>query len=303
MNIRELDLNLLVIFDALFQDKNVSKAAKRVGLSQSAMSNALARLRESLKDPLFTRTARGIVPTQRAAELEQPVREALHLLEQSLGESKAFDPAASDSVFELGTTDYIEFVFLPKLLKRLQKSAPAVRVEVHPLTEKSPLKALEEGKVEIAIGHFQETKSSLYKRELFTDPFVCAVKEKGAPPKMTLSVFAEKKHVIVSPWGGLTGLVDQVLGKTNKKRTVIASTPHFLMAPALVAETDYLVTLPKSFADSIAKNFDLKVFPHPLDLTPLSISLLWHERSHADAKHKWFREEIVQLVNKPGANK
>lgn len=297
MNIRDIDLNLLVIFNALIQDLNVSRAAIRVGLSQSAMSNALNRLRETFEDPLFTRTARGMVATQRARDLEVPIREALTALEGAFSAGNVFDPKTAKHLFSIATTDYVEYVLIPNLTHRFISEAPGVRLEVLPLKEKTPYKDLEEGKIDAAIGYFTDLQGDVFQKELYSEEFVCMVSKKSPlKDKMTVNQFAELKHVIVAPWGGMTGLVDSVLEQQKKARAVVVSTPYFLVAPAIVAKTDYAVTMPRKLAETIAPLFGLKILKHPLELQKMTINLLWHERTHKDARAKWFRESVVKSL-------
>lgn len=297
MNIRDIDLNLLVIFDALIQDLNVSKAALRVGLSQSAMSNALNRLRETLEDPLFTRTARGMIATQRARELEQPIREALATLQGAFSAGGGFDPQTTTHLFSLATTDYVEFVLAPSLAQKLFEEAPGVRMEITPLKEKTPYKDLEEGKIDIAIGYFPDLHGDVYQKELYSEEFVCLVNKKSPhKDKLTVNQFADLKHIIVSPWGGMTGWVDSLLEQQKKSRSVMVSTPYFLVAPAILAKTDYAVTIPKRLAEAVAPLFGLKILKHPLELNRMKINLLWHERTHKDPRNRWFREMVVKAL-------
>lgn len=300
MNIRDIDLNLLVIFNALLQDLNVSKAAIRVGLSQSAMSNALNRLRDTFGDPLFTRTARGMIATQRARELEKPVREALATLEGAFSNANAFDPKTTKQLFSVATTDYVEYVFIPNLIQKFITEAPNVKMEVLPLKEKTPYKDLEEGKIDVAVGYFSDLQGDVFQKELYAEEFVCLVSKKSPhKDKVTVNQFTELKHIIVAPWGGLTGLVDTVLEQQKKSRSVVVSTPYFLVAPAIVAKTDYAVTIPRRLAEAVAPLYGLKILKHPIDLPKMTINLLWHERTHKNASGRWFRENIIKLLGTP----
>ncbi len=292
-----MDLNLLYVFEALSQELNVTRAAARVGLTQSAMSNALKRLREAIGDPLFTRSPKGMVSTPRAKELERPVAEALALIRAMLEKQKVFSPGTSKRKFTIATTDFVELVLMPKLCMAVSKQAPLVRLEVLSLKEQVPFQDLKEGRVDVALGHFTDLEGDLFQKELYSEEFVCVCNQASPlKEKISIAAFAELKHLIVSPWGGLAGLVDSLLAQEKKTRNVVVSTPHFLVAPAIVENTDYAVTLPRRLAENLAEQYKLRILKHPLNLPKLQIRMLWHERTHKDTASSWLRTLIASSV-------
>jgi len=288
-------LKALEVLEALVAERNVTRAAKRVGLSQPAVSNTLARLRASLGDPLLVRTTQGMIPTSRAESLVGPIRSVMDTLRGVLAPAPAFLPSTSKARFTLAATDYAAWMCLPRLCARLADEAPQVRVEVVNLAEKVPLKGLERGEIDLALGFFPDAPESLYQRELFQEDFV-AVVPKSSPhgkAKLNLKRFTQLRHLIVSPWGGTTGTLDAALSAEGVTRTVYISLNHFLVAPAIVAASDYVVTLPRRLAHSFAEFYPLKVMELPLKLPSLSFRQLWHERTHHEPSHEWLRSSLA----------
>ncbi len=296
MNIMDMDLNLLVVLDALLEEGNVTKAAARVGLSQPAMSNALARLREKFGDPLFVRTPGGMIPTARARALTEPVRLALRAIGAALAPGPIFDPAQSSQVFTIATTDYAELVLLPELSARFRESAPGVKLDLRSPRERVPQRELEAGQLDVAIGLFPDAPASFYRQTLFVEDFVCILrKDHPLRGKLTLEKYAALRHALISPFGGMTGTVDEALEKHGLKREVVVATPHFLVAPLVVVRTDYILTLPRRVAASLASYLPVRLVEPPLELSKFTISQLWHERTHHDPAHRWFRAQLASL--------
>jgi DNA-binding transcriptional LysR family regulator len=303
VNIRNIDLNLLVLFEVLLTERNVSRAAVRLGLSQPAMSNALGRLRQTLGDPILVRAGRQLVPTSRAVELMAPIGEALRTLGEALAPRPPFHPSHSEITYRIETTDYVEMILFSQLIGHLEKAAPKVRLHTRFLKERIPLQGLVEGQLDLAIGYFPEPPPSLYQLPLFTDDFVCVLRKDhplaGRP--MTLENFVSQKQVIVAPWKGMTEIADSLLKKKGLKREIYVSTPHFLIAPHLVAETNYLVTLPRRMASAVSRWLPLEVFEHPLQLPTFTFSQLWHQRTHHEPAHHWLRQTLLQLAKETPA--
>jgi DNA-binding transcriptional LysR family regulator len=296
VNITDIDLKSLEVLEALVAERNVTRAARKVGLSQPAVSNTLSRLRKLLGDPLLVRTSQGMVPTSRAESLVGPIRSAMEALKGALAPSPAFEPATAKSRFLLAATDYAAWLCLPPLCAELARRAPHVRLEAGPLTERVPSRGLERGEVDLALGFFPDPPESLYQQELFQEDFV-AVVSRGSPHakgKMTLSRFTELRHLIVSPWGGVVGTLDAALAGAGVARTVFVSLTHFLVAPAIAAETDLVVTLPRRLAKSFERTYPLSLVELPLALPSLSFRQLWHERTHHERAHAWLRSVIAE---------
>ena len=298
-DIRAVNLNLLAAFDALLEERNVTRAASRMGVTQSAMSSSLAQLRVLFDDPLFRRTPRGIEPTPRALELGDPIRRGLALFDRALT-PRSFDPRSESRVFVLATSDYVEFVLLPPLLKRLAREAPGVRLEVRPWGLQQVPKTLHTGEVDLMIGFYNEVPAHHAETLLFDEHYVC-IARKGHPGlgrKPTLKSWLAQKHVLVSQQAGSPGTVDRALAARDLKRTIGARVSHFLLVPTLVAQTDLVAAVNARVATAFAGSLALRVFPPPLPLPKGRIGQVWHEQLEHDPAQRWFRQLIVEECQK-----
>ena len=300
MNITSVNLNLLLAFEALLEERSVSRAARRVGLSQPAMSNALGRLRAMFSDPLFNRTAAGMSPTARALELAGPVRNGLLQLRSAFAERPNFDPAVSTRTFRLAMTDYAELVVLGPLLRRIQRFAPDVQILVRRLDRIfiAPEPELRAGAFDAAIGFFPEANAlepGTYSRDLFVEKNVC-MGRRGHPlmkQRLTLRKFASAGQVAVFYRPDSRGLIDNILAGHGLKRRLLAATPHFLTIPFVVAESDLIAVGPEGLAARFQKFLHLEVCNSPLPLPLFHMRLLWREHVDADPAHAWLRAQIV----------
>jgi DNA-binding transcriptional LysR family regulator len=297
MNIANFDLNLLRAFDALMRERNVSRAAQRMALSQPAMSNALARLRDLLDDPVLVRTSQGMQPTPKSLEVELPIRNALASIEQSLAPAPDFDPAISKKTFNVATTDYVEMLLLPKLIKHLEKVAPFVRLQIHALGPDIPESELEEGIYDFAVGRFPLVPNRILSEFWVSDRLVCLVSDRHPVLGDGISIeqFLNVEHIWVSG-GQRTGVVDAWLASNNLSRKVAYTTPNFLMAPHIVAQSEMLVVTPLAIAQEYVKNMALKILPMPMELASFDLHTLWHPVHASTPAHKWFREQLVLLA-------
>ena len=300
MNLSSVDVNLLVAFNALLKERNVTMAANRIGLSQPAMSNALARLRKLFNDPLFVRTVAGMQPTPYAQQLAEPISRACELLEGALQIDAGFDPATSTrKVFTFYLSEIGEVVFLPKILLRLQNLAPRLGVKVSRVPESGAQAAMEAGEVDLAIGIFPSLKAGFYQQRLYGDKFVCIVRRghpliRSAP---SLEAYVAASHAIVASTGtGHDTAVEQVLLKHRLQRKIAVTVPHFMALPAIVAQTDAIATIPSRMAAALEPQSNLSVFDAPIKFPRIEIRQHWHERYHHDAANKWLRELVAQLL-------
>ena len=296
MNLAGIDLNLLVVFDALLAERNVTRAARRVGLSQPAMSHALRRLRAALGDPVLVRTTDGMAPTQRALELYGPVHTALEQVGQALGGGDGFDPATARRTFTVGTADYVEYVMLPVLNAWLAAEAPSVDLVIKPITS-LPADELRAGALDLAIGVFGEAPVGLDRRRLFDERLVCVVRRDHprVGKRLTLKRFAELGHVLVAPMGRPGSVVDPLLAEQGLRRRVVVTTPHFLVAPVVVARSDLVTTIAERVARTFAEQLPLKVLRPPLEMPNFTISMVWHNRNADDVAHRWIRSALAQI--------
>jgi len=302
MNITGSDLNLLLVFEALLSERSVTRASEKIGRSQPALSNALGRLRRQLRDPLFVRIGRTMVPTPRALDLAPDVAAALGHARRALG-GPAFHAGRSTRVFRLATTDEIEHRLFPPLLERLAAVAPRVSIASRRLRGlfEAPEDDLRSGAVDFAIGRLPNppsVESGLFLRRLHRDHFVCIARRRhpGIGRRLDRARFLAAGHAAVFSPGGGPGLVDRLLAERGEKRNVVLSVPHFLSIPFVVAGTDLIATVPESVARAFEAPLGLRRFPCPIPLPAIDVNLVWHARAHEDAAHAWFRELVVDVA-------
>ena len=299
VHLGSFDLNLLVALDALLGERNVTRAASRIGITQSAASHALARLRVLTGDELLVRGHQGMLPTTRGEELAAPVRRALEEIERALAPPRPFDPKTTTAKVVIATSDYGELVLLPRLVARLAREAPGVDLRIQSQTDDLAL-LLSSGAVDLAIAPIgaDDERSGIYARKLFDERFVCVVR-RGHPlagKRLTLARFVAASHALISPRGKEGGFVDDALAALGMSRRVAVAVPHFLIAPHVVASTDLVLTLAARIADVLAGPLRLAVLAPPpeLGLAGFAMSAVWHERTHGDPMQRWVRDVIVE---------
>jgi len=297
VNAADLDLNLLRAFDAVLRDGSVTAAGERLGLSQPAMSNAIARLRRLLGDPLFTRTPGGMRPTPYAQRLAAPVRQALDLIQTTLLAQPGFDPRTSQRSFRLQLSDVGEIVFLPPLLERLQRDAPGVRIETEQLPQDEVSEALAAGEIDLAVGFLPELSAGVVQERLFRDRYVCLVRadHPRIGSRLTLVQFLAATHVLVSARGSAHEIVEQTLRNKGLVRRIALRVPHFTVVPMILSRTDHMVIVPEGLVRSIARLGRFKALRPPVDIPVLEVKVHWHERFDQDRGVSWLRGLIVEL--------
>lgn len=294
--LNELDLNLLVALRALLRERSVTQAARRLGITQPAMSHKLRRLREELADPLFVPAGRGLAPTPRALAIESPLNEALEALERAV-QREEFDPASAQRTFRVGTSDYGEAKVLPVAVRRIQRAAPGISIQTHPVGPNVGT-ALERGELHIAIGAGMPTPKGAKRVTLLEEGFVVLAR-RGHPHLangLDLATYAKCDHVVVAPRGAPGTFVDAALTRMGKARRIVARVRSFLSAPFVVATSEALLTAPSGLAALLAESLDLDVYEPPLPLAPVPIWMIWHPRFHDDPGHRWLRQMAVDLV-------
>jgi DNA-binding transcriptional LysR family regulator len=297
MNLSKVDLNLLVVLDALLTEQNVTRAAARIGLSQPAMSSALGRLRDMFGDQLLSRAPSGMIPTERAMNLAGPVRQILREVEAALGPVSDFKPGVSKRTFKIATVDYAEFVLLPALLRELAKTAPLIDIEIWPLSDSYPEEALRSGQLDLAIGFAYRVPQRLRKQTLFEDRFLCAVRSRhpSVRQRLTLSQYIALPHVLISQRGSVAGVVDHALEVKGMKRRVAVTVPHFLIAPFVVSQSDYIITLAARVATTFAELLPLRLLKPPIELPAITVAMVWHERAEHDPAQQWLRKTLLAV--------
>jgi len=302
-NIQNFDLNLLAIFDALMVERNVSKAAERVFLSQSAMSHALNRLRGLLDDPILVRTEKGMRPTPRALDMEVPIREALTRIQHTLYEPAVFDPLTSDETFTLYGPEYYECVFLPILAKRLVKIAPNVKIITEILSTEVPESELSSGEVDFSVGVESGLQISkrLHCQSWFNDRLTCLVRKenKKVGDRISLKEFTQISHIYHSTLGTpfKFTFLDEWLQENNLSRKFAFTIPGYMAAGMTIAETDYLMTLPLRLAQKLVQIMKLRIVTPPEDFPEYRLNLIWHPLYEMDPARVWFRDQLLDLAN------
>jgi DNA-binding transcriptional LysR family regulator len=297
MQLSAIDANLLVVLHALLQERSVTRAARRVGLSPSATSHALARLRDVLGDELLVRAGRRLVLTPRGEALIDPLDRAITEMEGVLRVPDSFEPRSLRRAFRLATTDHVQFVLLRKLDVALRAEAPDVDLHFLPLPQQSAPE-LREGRLDFALGVFDEPPPDIGREPLFEDHLVSVVRSRHPALKgaMTLRRFAALEHVLVAPNGTATGLLDRQLAAHGMARRIARLVPTFLDAPFLVSQSNHVVTLPARLAHPLLSLLRLKVMRAPLPLPRFTISMIWHQRFDADPVHRWFRGVLSRVA-------
>ena len=296
MNIRRLDLRLLECLDALVTERNATRAAARVHLSQPAMSSALKRLRDIFGDPLLTRAQRGLVPTPRAIELAESARSILQGVDAMAAGARPFEPAMSTRTFRIAMTDYAEFVLLPTLVRRLHREAPGVNIAVMPFDGRTQADALADGEIDLAIANIRRASGRARRTVLFRERFVCLASKANTRvgKRLTLATFTGLAHVFVSPrGGGFYGATDRSLAAMDRARRIAVSVPHFLVAPFVVANSELIMVVPELIARHYAATLPLRMLEPPVRIDGFTVSQVWHERSDHDSGAAWLRSLIA----------
>jgi DNA-binding transcriptional LysR family regulator len=296
MNVHEIDLNLLRVFDAVLHEKGVTPAAAKLGLTQPAVSNALARLRKLLGDALFVRTPRGVDATPFARELAEPVRQALALLESALAHGPGFDPASSSRAFRFYMSDLGQIEFLPPLVERVHRDAPGVRLEAVALEVEDIADALAAGALDLAIGFLPGLAAPVRRQPVFKDPYLCLMRADHPISGLTKKRFMEASHALVTYRGGHR-VVEEALERAGLARKVALRVPHFTVVPMILEKSDLILTLPARVARVFERRGKLKALPPPVPIPLAEVAVHWHERFEADPGNRWLRGLMVELYS------
>ncbi|WP_207062218.1 LysR family transcriptional regulator [Motiliproteus sp. SC1-56] len=308
MNIDRIDLNLLVYLDALLRERNVTKAANQLGLSQPAMSNGLRRLRDLFGDPLLVRTSDGMTPTERANELQPQVRDVLARIEKAVQPNTPFDPSTSDRIFRIVSSDYSESTLMPSLLKRLRNEAPDVRLDLMPPSD-ATFEDVEQGKIDMVINRFDSMPQSFHQKTVWKDSFSCLISTKNPIlDHFDLDSYAAAKHVWVSKtgWGVGVGVnphdvqrlgwVDAALNRLNRKRRITVFTRHYQAAMLLAERKDLIVTLPSKAARMMRNNPNIVIKSPPFDIPPFELKMAWSPLLQHSPAHRWMRQLVMEVA-------
>lgn len=291
-----MDLRLLKVFDAIHRSASLSKAADQLGISQPAVSQALARLREHFGDPLFTRTPQGMTPTPHALGMLRLVRRSIESIEATMAYRSTFDPASARRRFRICMTDVGQIVLLPQLLLRVREQAPGVELESLNASEQTGA-MLEADEVQLAVGFMPQMSDRFYQQAVFEEHFACLARSDHPRVRERLDrvAYEAEEHVVVTTSGTGHLIVDRTLERLKISRRVILRIPNYLGLSTIVGTTDLLCTLPRRAGLIMARRGEVSVWPTPFDLPPYTVRQYWHERQQHDQGCRWLRETVRSL--------
>lgn len=298
MQLQQVDMNLFLVLEAIYNTRNLTRAAERLHITQPAVSNALARLRRSLDDPLFTRTPSGMNPTPLTERIMPKVQQALSLLGGSLNEQRHFDPVATQKTLRLSMNDMAETLLLPRLLEQLHERAPGITVESYYVPRDQLVKELAANTLDFALDIPLATTTQLQQQRMSNDRYLCMLRADhplAAQTSLTLEQYLQLEHIHVSSRRHGPGLVDIALNKLGRRRTVKLRVQHYQVAPLVVMRTDLALTVPAS----LANQHPARLFELPFQIPQMDWHLLWHKNQQDDPANKWLRSQLTELFESP----
>ena len=297
MKIKDTDLNLFIAFDVIYTEKNLTKSGQVLGITQPAVSNALARLRDLFNDELFIRTSRGMIPTPVANQLIGDIRYALSLIQNTISVSEKFDPSTAEMTFKISIGDTSEYRLLPLLIKELAEIAPRVKVETYLTPRKDAPRELASGAIDFSIDPPLQSDQHLKHEKIYQEDYVMIVR-KDHPildkEKITIEDYLDLSHIHISNRKTGMGHVDMTLYKLGLTRDIYLRAQHFLVAPYIVEQSDMAITTTKGFA--VDRNLAWRELP--FDIDPLVLHLYWHENNDNESSSKWMRELMLKTYGK-----
>ena len=297
MKIKDTDLNLFIAFDVIYTEKNLTKSGQVLGITQPAVSNALARLRDLFNDELFIRTSRGMIPTPVANQLIGDIRNALSLIQNTISVSEKFDPSTAEMTFKISIGDTSEYRLLPLLIKELAEIAPKVKVETYLTARKDAPRELASGAIDFSIDPPLQSDQHLKHEKIYQEDYVMIVR-KDHPildeEKITIEDYLDLSHIHISNRKTGMGHVDMTLYKLGLTRDIYLRAQHFLVAPYIVEQSDMAITTTKGFA--VDRNLAWRELP--FDIDPLVLHLYWHENNDNESSSKWMRELMLKTYGK-----
>ena len=297
MKIKDTDLNLFIAFDVIYTEKNLTKSGQVLGITQPAVSNALARLRDLFNDELFIRTSRGMIPTPVANQLIGDIRNALSLIQNTISVSEKFDPSTAEMTFKISIGDTSEYRLLPLLIKELAEIAPKLKVETYLTARKDAPRELASGAIDFSIDPPLQSDQHLKHEKIYQEDYVMIVREDHPilkKQKITIEDYLELSHIHISNRKTGMGHVDMTLYKLGLTRDIYLRAQHFLVAPYIVEQSDMAITTTKGFA--VDRNLAWKELP--FDIDPLVLHLYWHENNDNESSSKWMRDLMLKTYGK-----
>jgi DNA-binding transcriptional LysR family regulator len=308
MNIDRIDLNLLVYLDALLRERNVTRAADQLGISQPALSNGLKRLRELFDDPLLVRTSEGMSPTERALTLQPLIRSVLADIEKAVEPQSSFTPSSSDRSFRISVSDYTESTLIPIVLRRLRDEAPGITLDILTTSDVN-FQDVEQGKVDLVINRFDSMPQSFHQMTVWQDDFSCLFSvENPVADHFDLESYLASQHVWVSKTGmgagvGINpadvqrlGWVDEALARINKQRTITVFTRHYQAAVLMAEQKDLIVTIPSRLATLQTGNPRVIIKPPPFEIQPFDLKMAWSPLLQHNPAHQWLRRLVIDCA-------
>ena len=298
MKLSDIDLNLFVVFDAIYTEGNLTRAGEIIGITQPAVSNSLSRLRNLFDDPLFVRTAEGMLPTPVAQNIIGPIRQSLGLIRASVQESDHFDPTASDKRFRISMTDLTQSIIVPGLYSRMRRDAPNVAIDCYQVRRRDLNIELASGNLDLALDIPLTPDAQIHQAPVFSHPHVCVIRKDHPDVGNSLSTddYLALGHVHISSRRGGLGHVDLALGKIGRRRNITIRTQHYLATPQLVSKTELALTVPQIFADFLVSQYPVRYVELPFVVPNLESHLYWHESADKDQGNLWMRELILALA-------
>jgi len=299
MNLTKIDLNLFHIFDIIYTEQNLTRAGQILGITQPAVSNALARLRESFNDVLFTRTAQGMMPTPVAQNVIPSVREALLLLRTSVQEGHCFDPSTSSKRYKLSIPDIEECTLMPDLVPVLSQHAPNISLKTTHHRETELTNDLTTGALDIAIEGPCKVPPNIRQLKIKEEDRVCVARNDHPTIQGTLSLqqYADAQHLTISASNNHTSFLDTELARLGIKRNIVIETHTHFSSPPLILMTDYILTVPRALGLSFQSHLGMQVFDLPLEIPPIQTYLYWHENAENDPSNQWMRDHIIKVMH------
>ncbi|MES2536162.1 MAG: LysR family transcriptional regulator [Pseudomonadota bacterium] len=299
MNLKDIDLNLLVVFNELYMERRVSAVAEKLGLTQPAISNALSRLRRLMDDELFLRGSNGMEPTAYANQVAEPIAYALSSLHTTLNQRTTFDPATSQRKFTIGLADLGEIYLLPALMDTLERLAPGVSISTVRSTAVNLADEMEAGHIDLSAGLLPQLKSGYMQRRLFTQRYVCMFRQGHALDKEEISIeeFSAAEHVAVTSPGTGHAKVEELLAHQGVRRRIRLTLPHFVSVGHVLQSTQMIATVPERYAMQCVRPFQLRYVRHPVALPEISINLFWHAKNHKEHGNQWLRRLIFDTFS------
>lgn len=300
INLAAIDLNLLVAFEALMEQRSVTKAAEKLQIGQPAMSASLNRLRVVFEDDLFVRLGRQMHPTVKAQAISPSILAALQQIRQTIASSQSFNATDSDRTFNIGSSDYSSFAIVPPLLQFCQQNAPFINLNTIGFEKDGVGDLLEHGMIDVALGVFPNPPRQTQLEPIFQERFVGIVRQ-GHPAlingTIALEAFSQLSHALTTLRRDRTGAIDRALQAQNLQRRIALITPHMLVLPFAIASSDLVAAVPQRIALNMAKSCNLAIFELPIETPSWTVSMLWSVLSDRDEEHQWLRNTIKTVAS------